>query len=100
MPNRSGRRKQRASSNRPVTCPLPEAGYLSVLSARLGVFPGKLMRRAFLVLLLPVQARFARPCALQFVADAEPKPAEALRFQFNHIPVHEAGQATVVGAGC
>src|SRR6185369_12646227 len=66
---------------------------------RLRVLPGQLGRQAFQLLLRTLQARFARPGALQLVAHADVQRAEALGRQLDLVSVLERRQPAVIGAG-
>src|ERR1700722_18462546 len=68
-------------------------------SASLRVFPRNLRGWSFLALLLAIKPGLTQPGALQFVLDIETEPPQTLGFQFDNIPIHEAGQATVIGPG-
>src|SRR5579863_70229 len=60
------------------------------------VFAGELRRRAFEPLLLPLEPRLARPCALQRIADLDGEAPQALRFQLDRVAVLEGAEAAVV----
>src|SRR3984957_1097750 len=68
-------------------------------SASLRVFPRYLRGWSFLALLLAIEPGLTQPGAFQFVLDIETEPTQTLGFQFDNIPIHEAGKATVVGTG-
>src|SRR5688572_33343850 len=69
------------------------------LRLRLRVLAGELRRRAFLVLLLAVEARLAAPRAFELVLHVELEPPQSFRFDFDHVAVLERGEAPVIGAG-
>src|SRR5947199_3819299 len=68
------------------------------LPGRGRVLPGELRRRAFELLLLPLEPSLPGPRALQVVADVDAQPAQPLRLQLDQVPVLEGAEAAVVGA--
>src|SRR5688572_28732962 len=69
----------------------------SVLSV-LRVFARQLRRLPFLLLVLPVEARFAAPRALELVLHVELEPSQLFRFDFDDVTVHECAKSAMVGS--
>src|ERR1700741_517165 len=67
--------------------------------SHLGVLAGELGRVALQPLLLALKARFARPGAIQLVADLHREPAQAVDFELHGIAVLQRRQTAMVGAG-
>src|SRR5256885_13106613 len=63
------------------------------------VLARQLRRRAFLLLLLAIQARLPAPGALEVVADVEAEPAQPFGLDLDPVAVLESAEAAMVRAG-